>query len=115
VGLALGEPSRLLERGVTTTAVLGFVYLTIAGSLITFPVYTWLLKVAPPALVGTYAFVNPLVAVTLGVSLDGERFDATAVGAGLLVLTAVALVAWGRKTPTVVQETKEAVVEDGSR
>ncbi|MGL4465309.1 MAG: EamA family transporter, partial [Planctomycetia bacterium] len=44
VGLALGEPSRLLERGVTTTAVLGFVYLTIAGSLITFPVYTWLLK-----------------------------------------------------------------------
>ncbi len=52
----------------------------------------WLLKVASPTAVGTYAYVNPLVAVLLGVALGGERLPATAFVAMSIIVGGVALV-----------------------
>jgi drug/metabolite transporter (DMT)-like permease len=51
-----------------------------------------LLKVASPAAVGTYAYVNPLVAVLLGVALGGERLPPTAFVAMGVIVGGVALV-----------------------
>jgi drug/metabolite transporter (DMT)-like permease len=64
------------------------------------PAYNWLLSVTSPALVGTYAFVNPVVAVLLGWAIAGESVTGqTAPAAGLVVL-GVMLLVWPRKRPT---------------
>ncbi len=67
-------------------------YLIIFGSLIGFSTYMWLIKVASPTAVGTYAYVNPVVAVLLGVSILGEQLPTRAVLAMLVIVGGVAMV-----------------------
>ncbi len=67
-------------------------YLIVFGSLIGFSTYMWLLRVASPTAVGTYAYVNPVVAVLLGVLLVGERLPPSAVLAMFVIVGGVALV-----------------------
>jgi len=62
--------------------------------VIGFSTYMWLLKVASPAAVGTYAYVNPLVAVLLGVALGGERLPQLAWIAMTIIVGGVALVSF---------------------
>ena len=72
-------------------------YLVIFGSIIGFSAYAWLARHAPPTLLATYAFVNPIVAVLLGVTFAGEVFSARSlVGAGI-ALVGVTLMTLGRK------------------
>ncbi|MEE8487260.1 MAG: EamA family transporter, partial [Gemmatimonadota bacterium] len=59
---------------------------------ITYAAYVWLLHHTTPARVSSYAFVNPLVAMLLGVWLGDESFGLMAVAAAALVVTSVALV-----------------------
>ena len=54
-------------------SVLAWVYLVVMGSLIGFTAYAWLLRVAPISLVVTHQYVNPLVAIALGMLFLGER------------------------------------------
>ncbi|MCU0634416.1 MAG: EamA family transporter [Gemmatimonadaceae bacterium] len=67
-------------------------YLVVAGSLLGFTAFSWLMRVASPTLVGTYAYVNPVVAVILGVLLGGEVLPARAVLATVVIVSGVALV-----------------------
>jgi drug/metabolite transporter (DMT)-like permease len=67
-------------------------YLVVAGSLLGFTAFSWLMRVAPPTLVGTYAYVNPVVAVLLGVLLGGEALPPRAVLATTIIVGGVALV-----------------------
>ncbi len=90
LSLALGEWTPALHVSVRSAASL--LYLIVFGSLIGFSTYMWLLKVASPAAVGTYAYVNPAVAVLLGVLMAGERLPAQAVAAMLVILGSVAMV-----------------------
>ncbi len=92
VGLGLGEASRFEASQLTTTAVVAFGYLVIFGSVIGFSAFAWLLKNADPALVGTYAYVNPLVALLLGSVIAGEELGPRVLLAAPLILLAVALV-----------------------
>ena len=72
-------------------------YLIIAGSLIGFTAYTWLLRVSTPPKVATYAYVNPVVAVALGWAFAGERLAPSTFVAAAFLLAAVAtltLPAW---------------------
>jgi drug/metabolite transporter (DMT)-like permease len=69
----------------------GFVYLIIFGSLIGFSAFTWLISNAPISLVATYSFVNPVVAVAIGVLLLGEGFGPNILVGGSVVLAGVAL------------------------
>lgn len=85
LGLSLGETA-LLPSQVTGWAVGSFLYLLVVGSLLGFVAYNWLLGHVPAAQVGTYAYVNPAIALLLG-WLTGE-----AVTAALLVGIAVILV-----------------------
>jgi len=86
VGTLTGEWSNFNVADVSTNSWLGFVYLIIFGSIIGFTAYSWLLKVAPPSLVATYAYVNPVVAVFLGWIIAGESLTMQMlIGAGIIV------------------------------
>jgi drug/metabolite transporter (DMT)-like permease len=89
LGLALGEAHRFDVSRVTWESAIAVVYL-IAVALVAVPSYTWLLTVTSPALVGTYAFVNPVVAVLLGWAA-GETLSERTGFAALLVVTGVVL------------------------
>jgi drug/metabolite transporter (DMT)-like permease len=67
-------------------------YLVVFGSLIAFTAYTWLLRNAPTSLVGTYAFVNPVVAVLLGTIFLGEPLTLRTLVAGSVIVAGVALI-----------------------
>jgi drug/metabolite transporter (DMT)-like permease len=87
-----GEWSRLSWSAVTPASLWSLLYLIVFGSLIGFSTYMWLLRVASPAAVGTYAYVNPVVAVLLGVAFAGETVPRQAGLAGLVIIGGVALV-----------------------
>src|SRR5262249_55376631 len=73
-------------------AWLGLAYLVVAGSLVAFTTYMWLLRNAPTALVGTYAYVNPFVAVLLGTLILGEPLGWRTLVGGGIVIAAVAMI-----------------------
>lgn len=99
VGLVLGERMHALP---TPTALGAFAYLVVAGSWIGFSAYVWLLGNVRPALAGSYAYVNPAIAVMLGAALAGERFEAAelvAMGVILLGVVAISLAKAARAKP----------------
>ncbi len=92
VSAASGELSGFDVGQVSTESWLGLAYLVVAGSLVAFTAYMWLLRNAPTTLVGTYAYVNPFVAVLLGTVVLGEPFGWRMLVGGGIVLAAVALI-----------------------
>jgi len=87
---------------------LGLAYLVAAGSLVAFTAYMWLLRNAPTSLVGTYAYVNPLVAVLLGTVVLGEPLGWRTLVGGGIVLAAVALIVRAPKAHGPALETRPA-------
>lgn len=92
VGLLIGEGSQLDPAKISTQSVLSLSYLVIFGSLVSFSAYTWLLRVAQPATVGTYAYVNPVAAVLLAWFLGGESLSSDAVAAAAVIVAGVVLI-----------------------
>ena len=92
----VGEPSQFDIHQVTLKSWLGLAYLTTLGSLVGFTSYIWLLDKVSPALVGTYAFVNPVVAVLLGWAIAHEPLSARTLVAAAIVIGAVALITTSR-------------------
>lgn len=92
---ATGELSQLNRDSISVASLWSLAYLIVFGSLIGFSTYMWLLSVASPTAVGTYAYVNPVVAVLLGVALAGERLPGRAVLAMLVIVGGVAMVSLG--------------------
>jgi drug/metabolite transporter (DMT)-like permease len=92
VGLMVGEAGEVRLSAFSGDSVLAFAYLIVAGSLLAFTAYVWLLRNAPISTVATYAYVNPVIAVTLGVLVAGERFTPVQLMGGGIVLVAVVLV-----------------------
>jgi len=91
--LATGEANDLHLADASAKSLLAFAYLVIAGSLVAFTAYAWLLQNVPISKVATYAYVNPLVAVLLGWALLGEQLTiGTAAGAVLIVASVAAIV-----------------------
>ena len=84
---ALGEFRGFQVQAVSRGAWLALAYLIVAGSIVGFTAYVWLIHHESPTKVGTYAYVNPVVAVLVGYFLGGE-----AIGARTLVGTALVLV-----------------------
>ena len=87
--LAFGEWRDLGASTFAASSVAAWVYLVIVGSLIGFTAYAWLLRVAPISLVVTHQYVNPLVAIVLGVVLLAERPGPLALLGSLLIIGAV--------------------------
>jgi drug/metabolite transporter (DMT)-like permease len=100
VGLLRGEHQTFNIADVSSTSIFALFYLIIFGSLIGFTAYSWLLKNAQPAMVSTYAYVNPVVAVILGWSIAGESLTAQMlIGAFIIVASVVLITAKERKDP----------------
>lgn len=93
MGILRGETSGLDVSEFSGASLAGFVYLIVAGSLLAFTAYVWLLQNAPISKVATYAYVNPVVAIILGWSILGEQISpAIIVGASLIVAAVAAIV-----------------------
>jgi drug/metabolite transporter (DMT)-like permease len=101
-------------RGFNPSAVspgawFALVYLIVFGSIIGFTAYIWLLHHESPTKVGTYAYVNPVVAVLVGYFLGGEALGPRTVLGTLCVLVSVVLITRaGAKKPVVIPPVKEA-------
>lgn len=98
LSLASGELAGWSLQQVTQRGALSLAFLVVAGTVLGFGAYTWLLRVTTPAAVGTYAFVNPVVALALAWTVGDEPFSARTVAAGLTVLGAVLLIRTGSGT-----------------
>src|SRR3569833_685643 len=92
LGLGFGRGETLQLDQVSRTSWLALAYLLVFGSLVAFASYVWLLGNAPISLVGTYAYVNPAVAVLLGVAFAGEHATWTILLGGLIIMLGVGLV-----------------------
>ena len=92
VALTRGEAGDFHLAALTLRSVLAWVYLVIAGSLIAFPCYVYLLKHSTPARASTYAYVNPVVAVFLGWLILGEPVAARTFVASVIIVVAVAII-----------------------
>ena len=110
-GVATGELGAIDPATVTLKALLALGYLIVAGSLIGYSAYVWLLRVTTPAVASTYAFVNPVVAVFLGWLLADERITLRIVAASTVIVGGVALitVARARRRPPARSQPLEPV------
>ena len=90
---------------VSGKAWIALVYLVFAGSIAGFTAYVWLLHHESPTKVGTYAYVNPVVAVIVGYFLGGEPLVARTVLGGVCVLISVVTITGMRaKAPAVAED-----------
>ncbi len=92
VGLATGEAGQVHPSAFSVSSILGLAYLIVFGSLIAFTAYQWLLQNVRITLVSTYAYVNPVVAVLLGVAFLSERLTLRTFVAGAVILGSVGLI-----------------------
>jgi drug/metabolite transporter (DMT)-like permease len=101
-GLLVGEPGRTDLATVSVESLVGLGYLIVFGSLFAFTAYVWLLNHVPVTTVSTYAYVNPVVAVALGVFFRGESLTPRTLLAAALIIGAVVAMVSGR--PREVEE-----------
>ena len=88
-------------------SIAGWCYLVVFGSLVGYTAYVWLLANAPLGLVSTYAYVNPIVAIGLGVLFRGERVTWRLLAGAVVVVAAVATVV--RKEPGTAPPPDEGI------
>lgn len=100
VGLAVGERIETMPALAPTLAML---YLVLAGSILGFTAYVWLLHHVRPALATSYAYVNPPLAMLVGAWLLDEKFDAHAIGAMLVILAGVVIITRAKERPAKVE------------
>lgn len=88
-GTLLGETRDFEWSKVSSNSSIAFVYLTLVGSLVGFTAFSWLLKVASPSKVSTYAYVNPVIAVFLGWAIAREPITLRIVWGAAIILVGV--------------------------
>ena len=89
---ALGEFRGFHPSAVSLEAWLALLYLIVAGSIVAFTAYVWLIHHESPTKVGTYAYVNPVVAVLVGYFFGGEALGARTILGTVLVLISVVVI-----------------------
>jgi drug/metabolite transporter (DMT)-like permease len=106
---ALGEFRGFHPTTVSRDAWIALVYLIVAGSIVAFTAYVWLLHHESPTKVGTYAYVNPVVAVLIGYFLGGEALGArTILGTALVLVSVVVITTAKAKKPAPALAVEEA-------
>ena len=110
----LGEFHGFHAQSVSAKAWLSLGYLIVAGSIVAFTAYVWLIHHESPTRVGTYAYVNPVVAVVLGYLVGGEPIGVrTIVGTALILVSVVVITTMPKKakkdSPVDVTKPAEAL------
>lgn len=92
VGVLVGEPAQLNLAGVALKSWLALGYLVVVSGIAAFTAYTWLLRWTTPAIATTYAYVNPVTAMLLGLLLGGESISRRGLLAAVVLLAGVTLI-----------------------
>ena len=106
----LGEFRNFHLSAISHAAWLSLLYLIVAGSIIAFTAYVWLIHHESPTKVGTYAYVNPVVAVLLGYLFGGEPLNVRTILGTLFVLISVVVIT----TMPAAKPVKTLAVEDAA-
>ena len=110
-GILSNEQKGFAINDISSQSLAAISYLIVMGSLVGYLSYIWLLSILPASRVGTYAYVNPVIAVFLGWLFLNETITVQQIAALLIILTGVILVNTAKdNTPEVVME--EVVIED---
>src|SRR5688572_29660656 len=96
IGLAMGES--VADAELTTRAVTAWVYLVVAGSLVGFTAFTFLMRHVRPALATSFIYVNPVVAMILGILLAGEHVSRVGVAGLVVCVLGLAVVTLAHRT-----------------
>ncbi len=105
----LGEFRGFHPAAVSRGAWFALLYLIVAGSIVAFTAYVWLIHHESPTKVGTYAYVNPVVAVLLGYFLADEPLGLRTAAGTALVLVSVLLITTAKaKKPVVARAVEDA-------
>ncbi len=94
-----GEWSAVSVDLVSLPSLAAFAYLIVAGSLIAFPTFVFLMQHCSPATVSTYAYVNPVVAVALGWLIANEPVGPRTIVSATVILAAVAIITLQKPRP----------------
>jgi drug/metabolite transporter (DMT)-like permease len=97
---ALGEFHDFHPAAISFAAWFSLAYLIVPGSIVAFTAYVWLLHHDSPTRVGTYAYVNPVVAVLVGYFLGGEALGMRTILGALFVLISVVMITTARAKQT---------------
>lgn len=110
------EHTGVVWKHLSGSAVAAMVYLILIGSLVGYMSYIWLLSVRPPSLVGTYAYINPIVAVFLGWLIIDEKISSQQVVALTVILLGVILVNLSKSRKSlVVRKSRHPKIDVGAR
>jgi drug/metabolite transporter (DMT)-like permease len=107
----LGEFRGFHMQAVSLGAWLALAYLIVAGSIVAFTAYVWLIHQESPTKVGTYAYVNPVVAVVIGHFLGGEAIGPRTIAGTLLVLVSVVVITTAPATKIYMRSPVEGAEE----
>jgi drug/metabolite transporter (DMT)-like permease len=100
---ALGEFRNFHPWSVSREVWLALLYLIVAGSIVGFTAYVWLIHHESPTKVGTYAYVNPIVAVLVGYFLGGEALSMRTILGSMFVLISVVVITTTRAKKPVAE------------
>jgi drug/metabolite transporter (DMT)-like permease len=107
---AFGEFHNFHPSTISSGAWLSLIYLIIAGSIIGFTAYVWLIHHESPTKVGTYAYVNPVVAVVLGYFFGGEPLGLrTILGTMFVLISVLVITTTQAKKPAATLAVKDTV------
>lgn len=95
-GALTGELGQFDPSAISAASMTAVVYLIFIGSLLAFNAYAWLLRHAPLSLIGTYAYVNPVVAFALGAVFLSEPITPRTLVASAVIVLAVAMIVTAR-------------------
>ena len=104
----LGEFRGFQMQAVSAKAWLALAYLIVAGSIVGFTAYVWLIHHESPTKVGTYAYVNPVVAVLVGYFFGGEALGPRTIAGAALVLVSVVVITTTPKESKAAAALQEA-------
>jgi drug/metabolite transporter (DMT)-like permease len=114
IAALVGELRDFHPSAVSSRAWLSLAYLIVPGSIIAFTAYVWLIQHQSPTKVGTYAYVNPLVAVLLGYFLGGEALGLrTVLGTACVLISVVVITTMPRPTPAESAGASRDIIETG--
>lgn len=106
-GFILREQQGFVAENISWQSVGALAYLIVFGSLVAYMAYVWLLSIRPASLVGTYAYVNPVVAVFLGWLIANEHVNTQKIVGLFIVIEGLVIV-------NMSKEKKVAIIENSS-
>ena len=114
---ATGEFSRFDVGAISTASLLGWLWLIGPGAMVGFTAYIYANNTLPNDVVATYAYVNPVIAVVLGVLIGRESFSLNLLVGGAIIVSSVAIIVTGHRRsrapqPATVTPAQPAAVSD---